>query len=65
MVCEIIAASWYVEHYKLHIMHSTSLWLAFRVSVQQGRALEHGSVALNSRVRIATPTEIYQKPPKY
>ena len=28
--------------------HSTSLWLAFLASIQQGRALEHGFIVLNS-----------------
>ena len=37
-------------------MYTASLWLAFRASIQEGRALEHGFVLLNSTIHIATPT---------
>ena len=35
-------------HYNSASTHSTSLWLAFLTSVQQGRALERGFIGLNS-----------------
>ena len=43
-------------HYNSTGMYSTSLWLVFLTSIQQGRALECAFVVLNSMSIIATPT---------
>ena len=39
-------------------MHSTSLWLVFLASIQQGRAMEHAFLALNS---MSMHCQAYQK----
>ena len=45
-------------HYNSTGTHSTSLWLAFLTSIQQGRALEHAFLALNS---VSMHCHAYQK----
>ena len=48
-------------HYTNAGMHSSSLWLSFLAIVQQGRALEHAFVALNS---MSMYCHAYQMPPQ-
>ena len=48
-------------HYNSAGTHSTSLWLVFLTSIQQGRALECAFVALNG---MSTCCQAYQKLPE-
>ena len=44
----VICDHWTIQQHNNTGTHSTSLWLAFLASVQQGRALEHTFIVLNS-----------------
>ena len=46
--CQPLLINSTTGHYNSTGMYSTGLWSAFLASVQQGRALEHAFVALNS-----------------
>lgn len=53
-------------HYNNTVTYSSSLWLIFLASIQQGRALERVCKVLNNTSTYTLPCllKIYQKPPK-